>query len=293
MSRLREKLAAGHAPVCVGIDPRLEDLPRRLLPDAAPPARIAAFCREVLPVLAPVVPAVKPNVAFFERWGSAGFAVYEEVCRRARALGLLVIGDVKRGDIGSTAEAYAALHLDLADAVTLHPLLGRDAVAPFLARCERDGSAVFVLVRTSNASAAELQGLRLEGGGDVSDAVARAVDAWGAGLGPPDDYGPVGAVVGATWPDDLARLRAAMPRALLLLPGVGAQGASIEDTLPAFDAAGFGALVNQSRGVLRAFAADDDAWLDAIARAARDFSAQMTRALAARAAAGGSRGAGG
>lgn len=279
VSRLRSKLDRGAAPVCIGFDPRVEALPSDLLPRATPPERIAAFCREVLPAIAPHTPAIKPNIAFFERYGSTGFAAYEDLCRRARTLDLLVVGDVKRGDIGPTASAYADIHLDLADAVTLHPFLGHDSIAPFLQRCGATGGTIFVLVRTSNPSAIEIQGERLQSGGEVSELIARQVDAWGRGLGDAADYGPVGAVVGATYPDQLAHLRRLMPRALILVPGVGAQGATVRDTLAVFDRTKMGGLVNQSRGVLQCFQPADRDWLTRIAAAAETFAAEMHAAL--------------
>lgn len=279
VSRLRLKLSTGHAPVCVGLDPRLDALPSRLLADSTPAKRIAAFYGELLPAIAPHVPVVKPNIAFFECHGASGFAAYEEVCKTARARGLLVIGDIKRGDIGSTASAYADVHLDLADAVTLHPLLGQDSIAPFLQRCAVTGGAVFVLVRTSNASATELQAVRTLQGDELSDVIAAHVHRWGEGLGDADDYGPVGAVVGATYPQDLARLRRLMPRALILVPGVGAQGGSVRDTLSAFDSSGMGGIISQSRGVAQCFAPDDPQWLDRVVAAAKSFSLEMRSVL--------------
>ncbi len=270
-------------PVVVGLDPRIQALPDNIAPGAPPADRIQAYYREALPVLAPHVAAVKPNIAFFERYGAAGLAAYEATCRQARECGVLVIGDIKRGDIGSTAEAYAAYHLDLADAVTLQPYLGSDSLQPFFARCVDDGKGVFVLVRTSNPSAAELQDLDV-GEERLCDRVARAVHQWGAQLaGDGDDYTPVGAVVGATSPDDLRRLRGLMPRAWLLLPGVGAQGATEADTAAAFDDTGLGGLISQSRGVMHAAppsAADWRAQLsaaaDAFAKRAREAASQRS-----------------
>lgn len=284
VSRLRRKLERGLPPICVGFDPREDALPDALLPGGSPVQRIAAFCNEVLPAVAPHTPAIKPNIAFFERFGAAGFGVYEDLCRRARELDLLVIGDIKRGDIGSTAAAYADFHFEVADAVTLHPFLGRDSLAPFLARCGDDGRAVFVLVRTSNAGALELQGQRLAAGGEVSDLVATHVDTWGRGLGDPADYGPVGAVVGATYPAELVRLRRLMPRAVVLVPGVGAQGGTVLDALAACDDQGMGGLLNQSRGVLQCFAPSDRGWLQRVHDAAAAFAAEVSDALRGRAA---------
>ena len=280
VAEIARRVLAGSAPVVVGLDPRLDALPRYLLPRATPAERIVRFYEAAMPVLARHAPCVKPNVAFFECHGSAGYAAYEQTCRLARTAGLLVIGDVKRGDIGSTAEAYAEGHFAIADAVTLHPYLGGDSVAPFLKACDpaQGGKAVFVLVRTSNPGAADFQDLQV-GNEPLCDVVARAVTRWGADLPRAEGYSPVGAVVGATWPQELARLRALLPHSWLLLPGVGAQGAKVEDLAAAFDARGLGALVNQSRGVMQAFAPGDADWLARIEHAAATFAAEC-RAVA-------------
>jgi orotidine-5'-phosphate decarboxylase len=277
---LAERVLHGMAPVVIGLDPRLDALPARLAPEASPAARIVAFLREVMPVLARHAPCVKPNIAFFECYGADGFRAYEETCALARQHGLLVLGDIKRGDIGSTAEAYAEGHFRIADAVTLHPYLGGDSVAPFLRHCrpDRGGKAVFVLVRTSNPGAKDLQDLQVDGEA-LCDRVARAVTLWGADLPRAEGYSPVGAVVGATWPQELARLRALLPHAWLLLPGVGAQGGKVEDLAAAFDARGLGALVNQSRGVMQSFQPAAADWLDRIDAAARAFAVEC-RAVA-------------
>lgn len=278
-SRLAAAIHAGRAAAVIGLDPRPQALPAAI--DAGPaPARISAFYRRVLPRLAPHVAAVKPNVAFFERFGADGFQAYEDTCHLAKELGLLVIGDVKRGDIGSTAEAYAEVHLALADAVTVQPWLGRDGVQPFLDRCREGGRGVFVLVRTSNPSADDVQGISTAEG-PVWEVVARTVERWGKDLGDPNGYSPVGAVAGATRAADLPRVRELMPRAWLLLPGVGAQGATVADAAAAFDAGGLGALVSQSRGVMQAFRPDDPDWEQAIERAAVAFAGEV-RAVAAR-----------
>lgn len=269
---LERRLASGRAPAVVGLDPRIEALPTAVLPGAHPAERIAAFLEASLPLLARHVPVVKPNIAFFEAHGWRGYRAYETICHAARAAGLLVIGDIKRGDIGSTAAAYAAGHTPLVDALTLHPYLGSDSIDPFLQACRSSGTGLFVLVRTSNPSAAEFQGLEVGGGGgDLSAAIARAVHRWGEGTGG-GDYADVGAVVGATFPEAIAGLRAAMPRAWFLLPGVGAQGASVADVAPAFDARGRGALVAQSRGVMECFAPEDPDWQAKIEAAVQRFA---------------------
>lgn len=279
VQRLAERVLAGAAPIVIGLDPRLDALPAAVAPTASPAERLAAFYRQALPVIARHAPCVKPNVAFFEAYGSAGYRAYEEVCAAAKQHGLLVVGDIKRGDIGSTAEAYADGHFRIADAVTLHPYLGFDSVQPFLRHCGPEhGRGVFVLVRTSNPGAADLQDLKV-GGEPLCDVVARAVARWGKDLPQAHGYSPVGAVVGATWPQELARLRALLPNAWLLLPGVGAQGGKVQDLAAAFDHRGLGALVNQSRGVMQCFAPNATDWLDRIDAAAAAFAAEC-RAVA-------------
>lgn len=280
VAQLAQRVLGGMAPVVIGLDPRLDALPAAVLPGGSPAARIVEFYRLTLPVIAQNAPCVKPNIAFFECYGSAGYQAYEATCALARQNGLLVLADIKRGDIGSTAEAYAEGHYAIADAVTLHPYLGGDSVAPFLKGChpDRGGKAVFVLVRTSNPGARDFQDL-LVGGEPLCDVVARAVTRWGADLPQAEGYSPVGAVVGATWPQELARLRALLPNAWLLLPGVGAQGGKVADLAAAFDARGLGALVNQSRGVMQAFQVGDPDWLSRIELAAKNFAVEC-RAVA-------------
>lgn len=272
---LEERIRAGAAPVVVGLDPRPEAFPGGVARDRPAPERILAYYREVLPVLARHAPVVKPNIAFFERFGAQGYAAYCETCAMARRAGLLVIGDIKRGDIGSTAEAYAEEHFRHADAVTLNPYLGGDSLRPFLSRC-RDGRGIFILVRTSNPSARDIQDLPT-GDGTLCEAVARLVSRWGAELAPKNGYGPVGAVIGATYGSRMGRMRELMPASWFLIPGVGAQGAAVADTATAFDGEGLGGLVNQSRGILECFSTDDADWLDRVATAAVAFAKEVRR----------------
>ncbi|MFM1872864.1 MAG: hypothetical protein RL398_2286 [Planctomycetota bacterium] len=278
VAELAARVLAGHAPIVIGLDPRLDALPAAVAPGGSPTERILEFYRLALPAVARHAPCVKPNIAFFECFGSEGYRAFERTCEMAKAAGLLVLADVKRGDIGSTAEAYAEGHYQVADAVTLHPYLGGDSVAPFLKACrpETGGKAVFVLVRTSNPGARDFQDLPVRGNDGVErslcDIVAQEVTRWGANLPMAEGYSPVGAVVGATWPQELARLRALLPHAWLLLPGVGAQGGSVKDLRAAFDHRGLGALVNQSRGVMQAFAPGDSDWLQRLESAAATFA---------------------
>ena len=284
---LTRRVLDGTPPACVGLDPRLEALPASLVREAADhedpreaaAAAITAFYEAALPVLAKHVPVVKPNIAFFERYGAPGVRAYEATCAMARTHGMLVIGDIKRGDIGSTAEAYADAGFAHADAVTLHPYLGLDSIAPFLKASEQHSErhlGVFVLVRTSNKSAADFQDLRDADGRTLSEAVADAVDAWGKSMGDANEYSPVGAVVGATWPEELATLRARMPRAWILIPGIGAQGGQLDDTRPAFDQRGLGGIVTQSRGIMQCFAPDATNWLSTLQARTGEFAQATT-----------------
>lgn len=252
-ARLDAAVSRCDAPAIVGLDPHLHRLPTPLRQryegktgDAyrtAAAESVLEWGVAVLDGIAGIVPATKPQIAFFEQLGSAGLAVLEVLCQEARRRGLLVLLDAKRGDIGSTAEGYARALLDDdgpigADAVTLSPYLGRDSIEPFMSRCPHKG--LFVLVRTSNA-----------GGGDLQDIDAARVAGWIRTWNEPyEDLGPVGAVVGATVPDEAVALRAAMPKAHILVPGYGAQGGTARDTLPCFRDDGRGAIINSSRGVI-------------------------------------------
>lgn len=257
-------------PICVGLDPRFDSLPshiRRLaLRTHGTSARAVAsafleFNRAILDAVADLVPVCKPQIAFYEEYGAEGIRAFEETVRYARAKGLVVISDAKRGDIGSTAEAYAAAQLGDgnteiigrgfdADAVTVNPYLGRDSLEPFLRYCGDRGKGVFVLVRTSNPGARDLQDLRADGR-PVYEHVAEMVHELGGGRR--GRLSDVGAVVGATYPEEARRLREIMPEAPFLVPGYGAQGAAAKDAVAGFRRDGTGAVVSSSRGIIFAF----------------------------------------
>jgi len=290
--RLRAAVEAKRSPVCVGIDPRCDRLPPELrtAADAEAPARLAKigeFCWQLLQAVAPHVPAVKPQSACFEAFGAAGVETYFQVVRWARELGLIVIGDVKRNDIGSTAEAYAAGHLagdHTPDAVTVNGYFGRDGLEPFLRRCREEGKGVFVLVRTSNPSAGEVQDFTSADGKRLYEHVAGMVATLGAGEGLLGERGDsaVGAVVAATYPDEARRLRKIMPQQVFLVPGYGAQGATGADCAAAFRPDGTGAIVNASRSVIYAFAQEPYAgmpWPQAVEAAAKAFAEDVRSAL--------------
>jgi orotidine-5'-phosphate decarboxylase len=239
--RLAAAVERKGAPLCVGLDPDPALMPEGL--------GVAEFCRGIVDAVAEVAVAVKPQAAFFEAEGAGGWAALAEVCDYAREAGLLVIADAKRGDVPSTARAYVAAFAPLADAVTVNPYLGFDSLEPFIAR---DGLGVFVLVKTSNPSSVDLQDLPLADGQPVWQHVAGLVDRWGADLVGESGLSSVGAVVGATFPQEVAEARQLLPRSVLLLPGVGAQGARAEDLAAAFSVGPAGALVSASRSVLYA-----------------------------------------
>ena len=300
--RLHAAVAAKRTAALVGLDPRLDQLPPAVLRDAgldpdAPDvadrdraaAAFAAFCTGLIDAVAPLVPAVKPQSAFFEELGPPGVAALSAVIRHARAAGLLVILDAKRGDIGSTAEAYARgllggadpPHDGMADALTVNPFLGPDTLEPFVSVAAQRGAGIYVLVKTSNPGSGAFQGVTADGL-SVTDRVAAEVERLAADTAGPDGYGCVGAVVGATYPAELAALRSAMPHAPLLVPGYGSQGGTAAGVRSALDADGRGALVNSSRGINFAFRRDPwaaefgpDGWPAAAAAATRTMIADL------------------
>ena len=236
--RLADAVERKRSQLVVGLDPRLDLLPVELrgeavLGRAEAASAYARFCCGIVDAVGPYVVAVKPQAAFFEALGADGFAALERVCGYARSAGLLVIVDGKRGDIGSTARAYAAAYLEprgdepaLADALTVNTYLGGDSVEPFLQACRLHGAGIFCLVRTSNAGAGDVQELTLSDGRQVWQHVAELVGEWGADLVGERGLSSVGAVVGATVPRAVAEARKLLPQSVLLLPGVGAQGAT-------------------------------------------------------------------
>lgn len=219
--------------------------------------------RDIIDTVCPYVPAVKPQAAFYEKYGHFGVRTLEKTIRYAKSRGLVVIEDAKRNDIGNTARAYAEGHLGEvelpdgvrresigADFLTVSPFLGSESLAPFFEVCERYGKGVFVLVKTSNASSGELQDIVTPSGITVSQSLAVYVAAQAERSVGEYGYSPIGAVVGATYPEEATRLRELMPKSLFLVPGYGAQGGRAEDILPCFRSDGLGAVVNSSRGIL-------------------------------------------
>jgi orotidine-5'-phosphate decarboxylase len=285
-------------PSVVGLDPRLDKIPNYIkgeaikkfdkTPQAAAEA-IFMFNQGLIDAISDIVPAVKPQIAFYECYGHHGLEAYQRTVAYAQKKGMLVIGDVKRSDIGSTAEAYAEGHLGMVDvfgiptpminsnAVTVNPYLGSDGINPFTKVCKEQGKGIFVLVRTSNESGDEIQGLAV---GDelVDEVVAGLVEGWGRELIGESGFSSVGAVVGATYPEEARELRLRMPNQLFLVPGYGAQGGGAEDAKPCFHANGTGAIVSSSRGIIFAYL-DDKLTERAYAEAARAAAQRMKEDL--------------
>lgn len=270
--RLATAVRAKGTPLCVGLDPRHDMLPAALArKHLDPAAAYEEFCLRVLDIVSPLAGVVKPQSAFFEAGGPAGFAALQSVCRRARQLNLVTILDAKRGDIASTAAAYAEAAFSAfdADALTVNPYLGRDAVEPFLQAARKSQRGLFVLVRTSNPGAGLFQDLMCDGR-PLYRHVGDAVAAWNRDNLGATGYGDIGAVVGATHPAELAALRAALPECWLLVPGYGAQGASAADVAAAVRPDGLGAIINSSRGITFPFRSDDLDWEARIEQATRE-----------------------
>jgi orotidine-5'-phosphate decarboxylase len=259
--RLAEAVRRKQSQLVVGLDPVLAQLPEEVR-GGSDAVAFERFCCGIVDAVAEHAVAVKPQSAFFEALGADGVRAFEHVCDYARAAGLLVIADVKRGDIGSTARAYAAAFIEprgealpLADSMTVNPYLGGDSLEPFLDACRTAGAGLFCLVKTSNPGGADVQDVTLSDGRPLWQHVAGLVDAWGSDLVGETGLSSVGAVVGATFPQEVAEARRLLPRAVLLLPGVGAQGGSPADLAGAFTTGAAGALVSASRSVIYAHGA--------------------------------------
>ncbi len=306
MDRLDAEVRKKQAPVVVGLDPQLSLIPDpvkripfieygRTLEGAAEAIRI--FNEGIIDAVADIVPAVKPQIAMYEQFGIPGLQAYLHTIEYAKSRGLLVIGDVKRGDIGSTSAAYSAAHIGRVDIdgesvpvfdedfATVNPYLGTDGIRPFLEDCKAFDKGLFVLVKTSNPSSGEIQDQRLHGRKAdaklVYEHVAGLVETWGKEL-PGERYSSVGAVVGATYPKLGAKLRGEMPDTFFLVPGYGAQGAKAKDLTGYFDADGGGAIVNSSRGIIGAWQKPEYAGMPfatAARMAALDMIEDLRRAL--------------
>lgn len=271
---LIDKIIKKKNPTFVGLDTRLEYLPKNLIESCCgdkisiegAAEAIFKFNRRIIDSVKEYVPGVKVQVAYYEMYGLPGIKAFKDTCQYAKDNGLIVIGDVKRNDIGSTAEAYAAAYLgetnliereerayDL-DFITVNPYLGIDGILPFLEACEEYNKGIFILVKTSNSSSADFQDIYVgDGEKMLYEVVAQKVSRWGEDLRGKRGYSPVGAVVGATHPKQAKELRESMPHTYFLVPGYGAQGGKAADIIGCFDEGGLGAVVNASRSIICAY----------------------------------------
>lgn len=270
---------AATSPVCVGLDPALDRLPDGVARDAA---GVTLFCRGIVDAVHDIASCVKLQLAYFERLGWEGLRAFWDICDYAKERGLIVIADGKRNDIGPTCDAYADAYLhagSAVDAMTVSPYLGSDGVLPFVQRCREHDKGIYILVKTSNESAGELQDLPA-GDESVSEHVAQLVAGWGRDvIGASSGLSCVGAVVGASYPEEMRYLRSLLPQAPLLVPGYGAQGGTAQDIAPAFYAGGAGAIVNSSRAILFASAGRD--WQLAARGAATAMRSALNEVIAA------------
>ncbi len=266
-------------PACVGLDPVLERLPASCVAGGEPLGAIETFCVGVLEAISGHVGVCKIQSACFERYGSAGVGVLDGLAARACELGLRVVLDYKRGDIGISAEHYAASARDRCDWVTVNPYLGVDGIAPFIAD---DRLGAFALVRTSNPGGDAIQSNRLEDGRTVAQSVADLVAELGGDSTGACGYSSLGAVVGATKREDAEELRRRMPRQIFLVPGFGAQGGGVDDVLPCFNSDGTGAIITASRSVLYAFEVEDSDWRSGVERAARELGDTLAKGMGTR-----------
>ena len=258
--RLVEAVRKKASPCVVGLDPRIHLMPEFVKSGRGPLSRatvrsiISDFHELVLDAVAGIVPAVKPQLAFYEQYGLGGLEAYENTVNAARQRDLLVIADGKRNDISSTAEAYAAAFLSdsafYSDSMTVTPYLGRDSLEPFAKACAQHGKGMFVVLKTSNPGSRDFQDQKLESSGrPLYESIAAIIEDLGKEMTGESGYSSIGAVVGATFPEDGRRLRALMPHAIILVPGYGAQGGSAQSAAACFHENGLGAVVSSSRGI--------------------------------------------
>ena len=291
---LIDKIKQTNNPTVMGLDPRYEMLPDCVKSkyeknvDGACKA-ILEYNKALIDATYDIIPAVKPQIAFYEMFGIEGMKVFNETCKYAKEKGMVVIADNKRGDIGTTAQGYSNAFLGKTpigdesfdifnvDFITVNPYMGTDCVKPFVDDCKKYNKGIFVLVKTSNKSSGEVQDLVLQNGKTIYETVAELVNEWGKDLVGEYGYSSVSSVVGATYPQQLEKLREIMPSSYFLIPGYGAQGGKAEDIALGFDDNGLGGIVNASRSLMCAY--KSDLWKDKFVE--EDY-AQATRCEAIR-----------
>lgn len=306
IQKLADKIKATHAPICVGLDPMLSYIPEHILKKAyeeygetlkGAAEAVWQYNKGIIDAVYDLIPSVKPQIAMYEQFGIEGLKAFQKTVDYCHEKDLVVIGDIKRGDIGSTSAAYAAGHLGKVqvgsksyapfdeDFVTVNPYLGTDGVKPFIDICKAEKKGLFILVKTSNPSSGEFQD-RLIDGRPLYEWVGEKVAEWGADhMG--ETYSYVGAVVGATYPEMGKILRKIMPKSFILVPGYGAQGGKGADLIHFFNEDGLGAVVNSSRGIIAAYKQEkyasfgSEGYADASRAAVEDMIADIDGALQA------------
>ena len=263
--RLIEKIIEKQNPTVAGLDPKLDYVPASIksacfekygktLEGAA--AALLEFNKAIIDKIYDIVPAIKPQAAYYEMYGWQGVKALADTIAYAKSKGMFVMTDGKRNDIGTTMEAYATAHLgttNVEGALTVNGYLGTDGIKPLLNICKAKDKGIFVLVKTSNPSSGELQDLKLENGASVYEQMGKMCESWGGELPGKYGYSGVGAVVGATYPEQLAEMREKAPHTFFLVPGYGAQGGGAQDAKNAFDKNGLGSIINSSRGIMCAW----------------------------------------
>ena len=273
IDQLIEKIKIMKNPTVIGLDPRYEMLPK-CVKDKYPKTlegvgqAIIEYNKALIDAIYDIIPAIKPQIAFYEMYGIPGMQAFKVTCEYAKQKGMFVIADIKRGDIGSTAQGYSNAYLGKTkieeneqslydiDFVTVNPYMGTDCVKPFIDDCKKYNKGLFILVKTSNPSSGELQDVKLENGEEVYTRVAKYVEKWGEELRGEYNYSSISAVVGATYPEQLKQLRPIAPHTYFLIPGYGAQGGKAEDIALGFDENGLGGIVNASRSLMCAYKSD-------------------------------------
>ena len=277
IDQLIEKIKIMKNPTVIGLDPRYEMLPK-CVKEKYPKTiegvgqAIIEYNKTIIDAIYDIIPAIKPQIAFYEMYGISGMQAFKETCEYAKQKWMFVIADIKRGDIGSTAQGYSNAYIGKTkieeneqslydiDFVTVNPYMGTDCVKPFIDDCKKYNKGLFILVKTSNPSSGELQDVKLENGEEVYTRVAKYVEKWGEELRGEYNYSSISAVVGATYPEQLKELRKIAPHTFFLIPGYGAQGGKPQDIALGFDKNGLGGIVNASRSLMCAY--KSDMWKD-------------------------------
>lgn len=277
IDQLIQKIKETNNPTVIGLDPRYDMLPNCIKQNYTGSVKkicegILEYNKALIDNVCDIIPAVKPQMAFYEAFGLDGIQCFQETCKYAKENNMIVIVDAKRGDIGSTAESYSSAYigktkvedqlygLDYIDFITVNAYFGTDCVKPFIEDCKKYNKGIFILVKTSNPSSGELQDLRLENGKTIYETMGNLVETWGTELIGENGYSSIAAVVGATYPEQLQTLREQMPHTFFLIPGYGAQGGKARDVALGFDHNGLGGIINASRSLMCAY--KSDRWKD-------------------------------